>query len=37
LAHSTGGLDFDPLTNGDVDGGNLAIISDDLGGGATVG
>ncbi len=36
LAHSTGALDFDPLTNGYVDGGNLAIVSDDLGGEATV-
>jgi hypothetical protein len=36
LAHSTGALDFDPLTNGYVDGGNLAIVSDGLGGEATV-
>lgn len=36
LAHSTGALDFDPLTNGYVEGGNLAFVSDDLGGEATV-
>ena len=36
LGHSTGALDFDPLTNGYVDGGNLAIVSDDFGGEATV-
>ena len=31
LAHSTGALDFDPLTNGYVDGGNLGVVADDLG------